>query len=187
MVDLLKGIRIVSFTHFLFGPMGVQALTDLGADVITIEPFRGSWQRGWGGEDNKMVDGQSVLFLSVDRNKRSIAIDLQMETFICYLNGPRPGSVLPPNWIAGWHYAAPHKIYAASDGHLAISMASLKTLGEVYHRLRCQPMKKLTATRSERRSLPAWRRSWLPSPQQSGHRFPMSTISGMPRLRTMRR
>jgi crotonobetainyl-CoA:carnitine CoA-transferase CaiB-like acyl-CoA transferase len=36
-----------------------------------------------------MVDGQSVLFLSVDRNKRSIAIDLQMETFICYLNGPQ--------------------------------------------------------------------------------------------------
>jgi crotonobetainyl-CoA:carnitine CoA-transferase CaiB-like acyl-CoA transferase len=77
-----------------------------------------------------MVDGQSVLFLSVDRNKRSIAIDLQMETFICYLNGPRPESVVPPNWIAGWHYAAPHEIYATTDGHLAISMASLKTVGE---------------------------------------------------------
>jgi crotonobetainyl-CoA:carnitine CoA-transferase CaiB-like acyl-CoA transferase len=52
MVDLLKGIRIVSFTHFLFGPTGVQALTDLAADVITIEPLRGSWQRGCGEEDN---------------------------------------------------------------------------------------------------------------------------------------
>ncbi|NVL91918.1 MAG: CoA transferase, partial [Desulfobacterales bacterium] len=77
MVDLLKGVRIVSLTHFLFGPMGLQILADLGADVIAIEPLRGSWQRDWGGADNKMGGGQSVLFLSVDRNKRSIAIDLK--------------------------------------------------------------------------------------------------------------
>ena len=62
MIDFLKDARIVSFTHFLFGPMGVQTLADLGADVIAVEPLRGSWQRSWGGEGNKMVDGQSVLF-----------------------------------------------------------------------------------------------------------------------------
>ena len=77
MLDFLKDVRIVSFTHFLFGPMGVQALADLGADVIAVEPLGGSFQRGWGAEGNKNVDGQSVLFLSVDRNKRSIAINLK--------------------------------------------------------------------------------------------------------------
>jgi len=77
MIDFLKDIKIVSFTHFLFGPMGVQSLADLGADVIAVEPLTGSWQRSWGGEGNKAVDRQTVLFLCVDRNKRSIAIDLK--------------------------------------------------------------------------------------------------------------
>jgi crotonobetainyl-CoA:carnitine CoA-transferase CaiB-like acyl-CoA transferase len=263
MADLLKGIRIVSFTHFVFGPMGVQTLADMGADVINVEPLGGSWQRGWAGADNRMVDGQSVLFLAVDRNKRSIAInlkhpkgveitnrivatsdvlvtnyrpgvleklgygyetlkkenprliyaaatgygpdgpyvnrpgqdllvqalsglatitgtpetgprtvgvsavdhhgaallalgivgalfnrertgegcridvdllssalDLQMETLVCYLNGPRSESVVPPKYIGGWIYGAPYGIYATRDGHIAISLTSLKVLNK---------------------------------------------------------
>jgi crotonobetainyl-CoA:carnitine CoA-transferase CaiB-like acyl-CoA transferase len=263
MVDFLNGIRIVSFTHFLFGPMGVQTLADLGADVINVEPLGGSFQRGWGGADNRMVDGQSVLFLAVDRNKRSIAInlkhprgveitkriiagsdvlvtnyrpgvleklgfsyetlkeenprliyaaatgygpdgpyvnrpgqdllvqalsglatitgtpesgprtvgvsavdhhgaallalgitaalfrrersgkgyridvdllssalDLQMETLVCYLNGPRSESIVPPKYIGGWLYGAPYGIYATRDGYIAISLTSLKILSK---------------------------------------------------------
>ena len=42
MLDLLKGIRVVSFNHFLLGPMGIQALGDLGADVISIENAEGA-------------------------------------------------------------------------------------------------------------------------------------------------
>lgn len=261
MVDFLKNIRIVSFTHFVFGPMGVQTLADMGADVINVEPLGGTFQRGWAGADNRMVDGQSVLFLAVDRNKRSIAInlkhpkgveitnriiagsdvlvtnyrpgvleklgfgyetlkkenprliyaaatgygpdgpyvnrpgqdllvqalsglatitgtpetgprtvgvsavdhhgaallalgvvaalfnrersgegcridvdllssalDLQMETLVCYLNGPRSESVVPPKYIGGWIYGAPYGIYATRDGHIAISLTSLKAL-----------------------------------------------------------
>ena len=41
MLDLLKGTRVVSFNHFLLGPMGIQALGDLGADVISIESTGG--------------------------------------------------------------------------------------------------------------------------------------------------
>ena len=263
MVDFLKGISVVSFTHFLFGPMGVQAIADLGADVINVEPLGGSWQRSWGGADNRMVDGQSVLFLAVDRNKRSIAInlkhprgveitnkiiagsdvlvtnyrpgvleklgfsyetlkkeyprliyaaatgygpdgpyvnrpgqdllvqalsglatitgnpesgprtvgvsavdhhgaallalgivaalfkrertgkgcridvdllssalDLQMETLVCYLNGPRSESVVPPKYIGGWIYGAPYGIYPTRGGHIAISLTSIKSLSE---------------------------------------------------------
>ena len=37
MLDLLAGIRVVSFNHFLLGPMGIQMLGDLGADVIEAD------------------------------------------------------------------------------------------------------------------------------------------------------
>src|ERR1700733_15206367 len=76
MVDLLKGVRILSFNHFLMGPVGVQFLADLGADVIAIEPPDGAFQRKWGGAD-KRVDGQTMLLLAGNRNKRSLTLDLK--------------------------------------------------------------------------------------------------------------
>jgi len=262
MADLLKGVRVVSFNHFLMGPVGVQFLADLGADVIAIEPPDGAFQRKWGGAD-KSVDGQTMLLLTGNRNKRSLtldlkkpeaievarklvatadvlaenfrpgvldklglgfaevrkikpdiiyaaasgygpdgpyvnrpgqdllvqalsglatitgtrehgpravgvsvidhhgaalfaagilaalvkkertgqggrvdvsllsaAIDLQMESFTCYLNGERPDDVRQPASIAGWIYGAPYGIYATRDGHVAISLGSLDTLGD---------------------------------------------------------
>ncbi len=76
MLDLLKGIRVVSFNHFLFGPMGVQALADLGADVVAIETPEGGWQRHWSSGD-LWHDGQGMLHLCTNRNKRNLAIDLK--------------------------------------------------------------------------------------------------------------
>ena len=73
---LLSGIRVISFNHFLMGPMGIQYLADLGADVIAVEPIEGAFQRKWSGAD-KTVDGQSMLFLCGNRNKRSVALDLK--------------------------------------------------------------------------------------------------------------
>lgn len=73
---MLDGIRIVSFNHFLMGPFGIQHLADLGADVIALEPIGGAWQRKWGG-GNRKVDGESVLFLAANRNKRSLSINLK--------------------------------------------------------------------------------------------------------------
>ncbi|MGH6913095.1 MAG: CaiB/BaiF CoA transferase family protein [Geminicoccales bacterium] len=78
MLDLLQGIRVVSFNHFLLGPMGIQALGDLGADVIAVETPEGAFHRKWGGADT-FVDDQSVLFLCANRNKRSLALDLKSE------------------------------------------------------------------------------------------------------------
>jgi len=43
MLDLLQGVRIISFNHFLLGPMGIQALADVGADVIAVETPEGAW------------------------------------------------------------------------------------------------------------------------------------------------
>src|ERR1700742_895989 len=263
MVDLLKGIRVLSFNHFLMGPVGVQFLADRGADVIAIDPPEGAFQRKWGGAD-KNVDGQTMLLLTGNRNKRSLtldlkkpealeiakrliatsdviaenfrpgvldklglgyaaakaikpdiiyaaasgygpdgpyvnrpgqdllvqalsglatitgprehgpravgvsaidhhgaalfaacilaalvnksrtgqgcrvdvsllsaAIDLQMESFTCYLNGERPDDVQQPPSIAGWIYGAPYGIYPTSDGYIAISLGSLDTLANV--------------------------------------------------------
>ena len=72
MLDLLDGIRVVSFNHFLLGPMGIQMLGDLGADVISVETTEGAWQRHWAGGDI-WPDGQSALYLCANRNKRSLA------------------------------------------------------------------------------------------------------------------
>ena len=60
MLDLLSGVRVVSFNHFLLGPMGIQVLGDLGADVISVESPEGAWQRHWAGGDI-WHDGQSAL------------------------------------------------------------------------------------------------------------------------------
>ncbi len=49
MLDLLSGIRIVSFNHFLMGPLGIQILADMGADVICVESLEGGFQRRFGG------------------------------------------------------------------------------------------------------------------------------------------
>jgi crotonobetainyl-CoA:carnitine CoA-transferase CaiB-like acyl-CoA transferase len=260
-VDHLRGLRIISFNHFLAGPFGIQLLADLGADVIAIEPTEGAFQRKWSGA-NKRIDGQSMLFLAGNRNKRSLAldlkspagiaiarkliesadvvaenyrpgvmeklqlgyenvrrinpkivyaslsgfgpdgpyanrpgqdlliqamsglaaitgtvehgaravgvsavdhhgaalfamgilaalvgrsrtgkgsrvdlnllsaaIDLQGESFTCYLNGTRPASVRQPKHVATWYHEAPYGIYRTRDGELAISHGSLEVLG----------------------------------------------------------
>jgi crotonobetainyl-CoA:carnitine CoA-transferase CaiB-like acyl-CoA transferase len=66
----------------------------------------------------------------VDVSLLSAAIDLQMESFTCYLNGERAKDVRQPGPIAGWYYGAPYGVYATKDGHVAISLGSLDTLGD---------------------------------------------------------
>jgi crotonobetainyl-CoA:carnitine CoA-transferase CaiB-like acyl-CoA transferase len=76
-LGLLAGVRIVSFTHFMLGPAGVQYLADLGADVIKIEaPATGAWERSWAGGDT-FPNGVSAFFMLANRNLRSVALDLK--------------------------------------------------------------------------------------------------------------
>lgn len=72
----LDGIRVLSFNHFLSGPAAAQHLGDIGADVITIEPLTGAFQRNWA-VANRFVDDTSVNHITTGRNKRSIAVDLK--------------------------------------------------------------------------------------------------------------
>lgn len=77
-MDMLKGIKVLSFTHFLQGPSAVQMLADLGADVIKIEQTRGAYERSWSGLDS-YKNGISVFFLLANRNQKSLALDLRSE------------------------------------------------------------------------------------------------------------
>lgn len=70
----LEGIRVLDFTRAMAGPFATMLLGDLGADVIKIEPPEGDESRSWMPPD---INGVSAYFISVNRNKRSIAIDLK--------------------------------------------------------------------------------------------------------------
>lgn len=73
---MLEGVKVLSFNHFLLGPMAMQALGDLGADVVAVEPPEGAFQRRWGGTGRRL-DGETMLQLCANRNKRSLALDLK--------------------------------------------------------------------------------------------------------------
>ena len=78
----LVGVRIFDLTRILAGPTCTQLLGDLGADVIKVEkPGVGDDTRTWGPPYVQGADGQdtseSAYYLSANRNKRSITIDLQ--------------------------------------------------------------------------------------------------------------
>ena len=73
---LLAGLKIVSFCHWLQGAGATQYLADLGADVIKVEPPAGAHERHWSG-GRTFVNGVSSFYLTANRNKRSLAVDLK--------------------------------------------------------------------------------------------------------------
>jgi crotonobetainyl-CoA:carnitine CoA-transferase CaiB-like acyl-CoA transferase len=71
----LRGVRVVDLSRVLAGPLCTMTLGDLGADVIKVErPDGGDETRGWGPPFD--LRGESAYFLSINRNKRSLAADL---------------------------------------------------------------------------------------------------------------
>jgi crotonobetainyl-CoA:carnitine CoA-transferase CaiB-like acyl-CoA transferase len=73
----LAGITVVDLTRVMTGPYCTMMLGDLGADVIKVEqPGKGDDTRHWG---PPFIQGEASYFLTVNRNKRSIAVDLKSE------------------------------------------------------------------------------------------------------------
>ncbi len=73
----LEGLRVLDLTRALAGPFCSQMLGDMGADVLKVEqPGVGDNARGWG---PPFQGGESSYFLSVNRNKRSLALNLRDE------------------------------------------------------------------------------------------------------------
>ena len=70
----LEGIRVLDLTRALSGPFCTMMLADMGAEVIKVEPPAGDETRLWG---PPFIGEVSTYFLSVNRNKKSIAIDLK--------------------------------------------------------------------------------------------------------------
>jgi crotonobetainyl-CoA:carnitine CoA-transferase CaiB-like acyl-CoA transferase len=72
-IDLLEGVVVIDLTTSIAGPYAGQLLADLGATVIKVErPGRGDDARAWG---PPFLDGESLWFQSVNRNKQSLALD----------------------------------------------------------------------------------------------------------------
>lgn len=74
----LNGVRVLDFTRVLAGPYCTMLLGDLGADILKVESPQGdetrTWGPPWAGEG---ADRESAYYLSVNRNKRSLTLNLK--------------------------------------------------------------------------------------------------------------
>jgi crotonobetainyl-CoA:carnitine CoA-transferase CaiB-like acyl-CoA transferase len=71
----LAGVRVLELGSFIAGPFAGQLLGDLGADVVKLEPPAGDPMRRWG----TCIDGRSLWWPAIARNKRSVVVDLRDE------------------------------------------------------------------------------------------------------------
>jgi crotonobetainyl-CoA:carnitine CoA-transferase CaiB-like acyl-CoA transferase len=73
----LEGVRVVDLSQVMAGPFCTMLLGDLGADVIKVEPPDGDLSRGMGGRRLQMTGKDKAPFLALNRNKRSVVLDLK--------------------------------------------------------------------------------------------------------------
>ncbi len=71
----LQGIRVIEFCQVLAGPFAGCLLADMGADVVKVESPEGDLMRQW----PPILEGYSQYFASVNRNKRSVMLDLKID------------------------------------------------------------------------------------------------------------
>ena len=75
----LQGIRVIDMSHVLAGPTATMLLADLGAEVIHVEPPRGDDAREYGPFIGGVDKDHSGYFISLNRNKKSLVLDLKKE------------------------------------------------------------------------------------------------------------
>jgi crotonobetainyl-CoA:carnitine CoA-transferase CaiB-like acyl-CoA transferase len=75
-ICLLEGVRVLDLTTSIAGPYATLLLADFGASVIKVERREGDDARGWG---PPFLAGESLWFLAVNRNKRSVTLDFSLD------------------------------------------------------------------------------------------------------------
>jgi formyl-CoA transferase len=124
----LSGVRVVDFTQVMMGPCATQMLGDYGADVVKIERIGAGDLSRWSIGDD--ISGpQNPVFSSLNRNKRSIALDLKSPAGIAVVHRLlADADIVVNNFRAGvmermglgyeaLHAAYPRLIYAAGTGY----------------------------------------------------------------------
>jgi len=103
MAKPLEGLRILDLTHMLSGPYGGMILADLGAETIKVEPLAGEGTRKLLATDPRnSLEGQGAYYLTLNRNKQSVAIDLKSEAGLeLFYDLVRASDVVLENFSAG--------------------------------------------------------------------------------------
>ena len=103
MSKALAGIRILDLTHMLSGPYGAMILADLGAETIKVEPVQGEGTRKLLANDpGNSLDGMGAYYITLNRNKKSVAIDLKSEQGLAvFYDLVRESDVVVSNFGAG--------------------------------------------------------------------------------------
>ncbi|XP_047200598.1 succinate--hydroxymethylglutarate CoA-transferase isoform X4 [Hippoglossus stenolepis] len=135
----LEGVRVLDLTRVLAGPFATMILGDLGAEVIKVErPGAGDDTRVWG---PPFISSESVYFLSVNRNKKSIAVDLKhprgakiIKEVSClshiaanYLNAGKEAR----RWGTAHESIVPYQGFETKDGHIVVAAGNDKQFVKV--------------------------------------------------------
>ncbi len=123
----LSGIRVLDFTRVVAGPYCTMLLGDLGAEIVKVEqPGQGDDTRSWG---PPFINGESTYFLGINRNKKSVCLDLHNEHDLAVAHQlVRQSDVVIENFRSGvmerfgldyesWRQSHPGLIYCAISGY----------------------------------------------------------------------
>lgn len=99
----LAGLRVLDLTHMLSGPYGAMILADLGAETIKVEPLQGEGTRKLLATDPaNSLEGQGAYFITLNRNKQSVALDLKSEQGLAvFYDLVRAADIVIENFSAG--------------------------------------------------------------------------------------
>ena len=121
----LDGIRVLEYAQYVAGPFAGMLLADLGADVIKIEPPTGdAWRRY-----EPFADGESRYFYALNRNKRSVVLDLKAadglrasRSLIRTADATEPRAIVPPAAVLWYELlkARQHRATGATGAVLAV-------------------------------------------------------------------
>ncbi|MEP6391739.1 MAG: CoA transferase [Halioglobus sp.] len=103
MAKPLAGLRVLDLTHMLSGPYGAMIMADLGAETIKVEPLQGEGTRKLLASDpNNSLDGQGAYFITLNRNKQSVALDLKSDHGLeVFYDLVRESDIVIENFSAG--------------------------------------------------------------------------------------